>query len=141
MIVLDTNVLSELMKPSGHRSPRVADWLRHQPAEGIFTTTVTMAEIFAGIAILPDGRRKAQIHAAADSIFDTAFARRVLPFDEASARAYADIVTARRGAGQPIAPLDIQIAAIARAHRMAVATRNVPDFQESGVELIDPWNV
>jgi toxin FitB len=139
MIVVDTNVLSEAMKPADIRSPRAFAWWREQSIDILFTTTITLAEVLAGVAILPEGKRRAQKQDAAERIFATVFAQRILPFDEAAARAYAGIITMRRKLGRSSDPFDIQIAAIAKTHGMAVATRNVPDFAEIGVEVIDPW--
>jgi predicted nucleic acid-binding protein len=139
VIIIDTNVLSELMKPAERRAPVVTQWMRAQPPQTIFLTTITLAEVLAGIAILPDGDRKKTKQAIGEKIFSTLFAGRILPFDEPAARIYADIVTQRRKRGRHNAPLDVQIASVARAHGMAVATRNISDFEDSGIELIDPW--
>jgi predicted nucleic acid-binding protein len=139
MIVIDTNVLSELMKPSALRSAEVFAWLRIQPAESVFTTTVSLAEILTGILLLPAGKRRQEMQAAAERVFSLAFGDRILPFDEVSARIYPELVTARQQRGRAIDPFDTQIAAIAKARGMAVATRNISDFDQSGVELIDPW--
>jgi toxin FitB len=139
MIVVDTNVLSEAMRPADSRSPRAFAWWREQPIGVLFTTTITLAEILAGIAILPEGKRRAQKLAAAEQIFATVFPQRILPFDETAARIYASMITVRRKLGRSTDPFDMQIAAIAKAHNMVVATRNVPDFDEIGVEIVDPW--
>jgi predicted nucleic acid-binding protein len=139
VIIIDTNVLSELMKPAERRAPVVTQWMRKQLPQSIFLTTITLAEVLAGIAILPDGDRKKTKQAIGEKIFSTLFAGRILPFDEPAARIYADIVTQRRKRGRHNAPLDVQIASVARAHGMAVATRNISDFEDSGIELIDPW--
>jgi predicted nucleic acid-binding protein len=139
MIVVDTNVLSEAMKPSDLRSPRAFAWWKGQSVGALFTTTITLAEVLAGIAILPAGKRRDQMQEAAEKIFATVFAQRILPFDEQAARIYAGMITVRRKAGRSSDPFDIQIAAIAKAHGMAVATRNVPDFEDVGVNVIDPW--
>jgi len=139
MIVVDTNVLSEAMKPADMRSPRVFAWWRSQPLDTMFTTTVTLAEILAGLAILPESKRRAQKQEAAERIFSIVFPRRILSFDEAAARIYADLITARRKRGGTTDPFDIQIASIAKSRGMAVATRNVPEFEQSGIEVIDPW--
>jgi hypothetical protein len=140
MIVVDTNVLSEVMKPSALRSVEVFEWLRSQPADAVFTTTVTVAEILTGIFILPPGNRREEMQVAAERVFTAVFADRILPFDEASARIYAELVAARRQRGRAIDAFDAQIAAIARSRGMAVATRNVADFQQTGIDLIDPWS-
>lgn len=141
MIILDTNVLSELMKPADMRSPAVTHWMRTQRSESVFTTTITLAEVLAGIGFLPDGdARKTKMLTIAEQIFSTLFSRRILPFDEPAARAYADIVTKRGKRGLHNAPIDIQIAAVAKARGMAVATRNTPDFEDSGIDVINPWS-
>jgi predicted nucleic acid-binding protein len=139
MVVLDTNVVSEAMKPVALRSDDVMAWLRSQPSEDIFTTTVTLAEVLAGIQMLPMGKRRAEKHEAANRIFTELFFDRILPFDEPAASAYADITTVRRKNALTIDVLDIQIAAIAKSRGMAVATRNTVDFEGNAIELINPW--
>ena len=109
------------------------------PARELFVTAVTEAEIRTGIAFLPEGGRRRGLADAAERTLGGLFAGRVLPFDSGAARAYADIAATRRAAGRPISQLDCQIAAIASSRGMAVATRNVRDFFETGVEIIDPW--
>ncbi len=138
MIVLDTNVLSEAMKPAP--APAAASWMARQKAAGLFTTAVSEAEILLGIAILPDGRRKQELEVAARRVLGL-FSNRILSFDSAAAQVYAKIVTKRREIGRPIGGFDAQIAAIAYSRGMALATRNVPDFDGVGVTLIDPWRV
>jgi len=138
MIVLDTNVLSEVMKPSP--APTVAAWMARENPGGLFTTAVTEAEIRLGVEVLPAGRRKQELEAAAQRIialFDT----RILPFDSIATQLFAQIVAGRRRMGLPIGDLDAQIAAIARSRGMALATRNVLDFDGTGIDVIDPWNV
>jgi len=135
-VVLDTNVISELMRATP--DARVRDWVREVLPDLIFTTSVTLAEVRFGIARLAAGRRRALLGAAADDVFGT-FADRVLPFDAAAANAYADIVVERKRIGEPIAGFDAQIAAICRIHRAALATRNTSDFARLGLDLIDPW--
>lgn len=137
MIVLDTNVVSELMRASP--TPAVQRWVAAQPATSLFTTAITQAEILHGVLLLPKGRRRAAIEAAAMSMFSEDFAARVLPFGGDAALAYAEIAAARRRMGRPISNLDAQIAAIARSTGAAVATRNTADFEDCEVELIDPW--
>ena len=136
MIVLDTNVLSEAMKPTP--DPAVARWMIRERGRGLFTTAVSEAEIIYGITILPDGRRKRELETAAQGIF-ALFAGRIFPFDSAAAREFALIVADRRRAGRPIADFDAQIAAITRTRGMSLATRDVQDFASTGVQLIDPW--
>jgi len=114
MFVLDTNILSAIM--SARPSPEVAAWIAGQPEDALFTTTVCQAEILAGLAVMPEGRRRVALETAAQAIFADDFNGRVLPFDAAAAAAYADIFAARRRAGRPTAPLDLMIAAVARAN-------------------------
>ena len=135
VIVLDTNVLSELMKPEP--DPTVAAWISARPATSLFTTTVTQAEILYGLQLLPLAKRRSR--PAVGDMFATDFAGRFLPFDQAAAQAYAEIAASRRRAGRPIAPFDAQIAAIARSRDAGVATRNVVDFEGCSIEVIDPW--
>lgn len=137
MIVLDTNVLSEMMRPDPDAT--VAAWISARPASSLFTTTVTQAEILYGLALLPSTRRRRLLEAAVSEIFATDLAGRVLPFDQAAARSYAEIAAARRRAGRPLAQFDAQIAAIARSRGAGVATRNVTDFEGCGIDVTDPW--
>ena len=120
-------------------NPAVYQWYRTIPRANLFVTSVTEAEILAGIAALPAGKRRKQLTELAIYTFQNSFTDRVFAFDSRSALHYADIVSDRRRIGLPIGPLDAQIAAIAREKGMAVATRNVRDFRECGVEVIDPW--
>jgi hypothetical protein len=136
MIVLDTNVLSEEMKPAPARE--VHRWLLRQNAAVLFTTAICEAEILAGLAALPEGRRKRELEAAARSVL-ALLAGRILSFDRAAAPHYADVLAARRMAGRPIDGLDAQIASIARLHGFAVATRDSSGFELTGVEVINPW--
>lgn len=135
-VVLDTNVISELMR--AEPDSRIEGWVREARPDLVYTTSVTLAEVRFGIARLPTGRRRTLLAAAADDVFD-AFADRVLPFDAAAAGHYADIVVEREHAGVPIAGFDAQIAAICRSHRVALVTRNTDDFEQLGLDLIDPW--
>ena len=137
MVLLDTNVVSELMR--GAPSAEVLSWMDEQPARGLFVAAVTEAEIRTGIAVLPDGVRRWGLVNAAERTLGELFAGRILPFDSDAARAYADIAAASRAAGRPVSQSDCQIAAIARSRGMAVATRNVRDFADAGVDVIDPW--
>jgi len=137
MIILDTNVLSEMLRPAPDGN--VLLWMARQAASQLFTTCVTEAEIRYGIARMPEGRKRSLLAAAVDGIFGIDLAGRVLPFDSDAARAYAGIVSQRERAGRPISQFDAQIAAVARAHGAAIATRNVSDFEDCGVALVDPW--
>ena len=137
MVVLDTNVVSEIMREDPHAGVLV--WLDERPTRELFVTAVTEAEVRTGIAYLPAGKRRSGIAEAAERAFGSLFGGRVLPFDSKAARAYAEIAAARRAAGRPVSQADGQIAAIARSRRMALATRNVRDFAGMGIDLIDPW--
>lgn len=137
MIIVDTNVLSELMR----RQPaaEVVRWVDSRPTASLFTTTVTQAEILFGTLLLPRGKRREAIHGAAVKMFEEDFAQRVLPFGPDAAHAYAEIASARRRSGRPISAFDAQIAAIARSAGAALATRNTADFEDCGIAVIDPW--
>lgn len=137
MIVLDTNVVSELMNPNG--SQTVKTWVDSQPREHLFITTITQAEILYGIAILPEGRRKQKLQNAAQATFSQDFLNRILLFDLESAEHFASIAANRRRQGIPISQFDAQIAAICRANQASLATRNVDDFVHCGIEIINPW--
>ena len=136
-VLLDTNVVSELMRKA--RDPDVADWVAGLPLEDLFFSAVGEAELRYGAAILPAGRRRDTLLADIEGMLREAFGNRVLPFDRAAAREYADIAASRRAVGRRVAPADCQIAAIARSRGMAVATRNVRDFDGIGVGIVNPW--
>ncbi len=138
MIVVDTNVISELMRPQP--DSRVAAWTRLQPRGGLYATTVSEGELRYGIAILPTGKRRNELAAMADEFFSAAFMGRILTFDRAAAVEFAEIGARRREAGNPITPLDCQIAAIARSNGATIATRNTADFRDCGVRIINPWD-
>jgi len=137
MIILDTNVLSELMRPAP--SPAVRAWVASQPAARLYTTTITQAEILYGLALIIDGRRRSALTNAAAQMFAEDFADRLLGFDAAAAEAFAPIAAARRQQGRPMAAFDAQIAAIAASQAAELATRNVADFLDCGIHLINPW--
>jgi toxin FitB len=137
VIVLDTNVVSELMRTAP--AADVVAWVHRQPAAQVCTTAVTLAEVRYGIARLPAGRRRDLLRAAADDVFG-AFADQVLAFDAVAATHYADVVVEREHSGSPISGFDAQIAAVCRAHRATLATRNTDDFDRLGIDLVDPWN-
>ena len=138
MIILDTNVLSELMRPAPAAS--VIRWVAVQPATSIYTTSITQAEIFHGIMLLPTGRRRIALEAAAKALFDQDFGGRVLPFGSDAALPYARIAAERRRTGRPISQFDAQIAAIAHSAGASIATRNVADYVATGVKIINPWD-
>jgi toxin FitB len=137
MLILDTNVVSELMKPAPE--PAVTAWLRRQRTDCLATTAVTVAEIRYGLDRLSDGKRKAELSAKFQAVLTRALAQRVLPFDRRATESYALLKGSRERAGRPISPFDAMIAAIARVHGAAVATRNVADFAACGVDIFDPW--
>jgi predicted nucleic acid-binding protein len=137
VIVLDTNVVSELMRASPAEA--VLQWISGQASEALYTTSITQAEVLNGVLKLPAGRRRRAIEEAAEAMFREDFAARVLPFDREAARPYAELVNERRRRGRPISQFDAQIAAIARAAGAVVATRNVDDFEHCGVDVLDPW--
>lgn len=138
MIVLDTNVISELFRP--RPEPRVIAWLEGI-SDDVAITTITVAELLAGVRLLPEGRRRAELgEAITDAIRPYRDARSLLAFEEAAAVEYAEVLAVRASAGLPISMADAQIAAICRVHRAVCATRNVKDFAQTGIELIDPWS-
>lgn len=137
MIVLDTNVISELARRVP--DPGVLSWLDSLEVSEVATTAVTAAELRYGVARLPDGHRKRELTVMIRGIVTEDFQGRVLPFDERASACYADIVTDREKIGRPIGVADAQIAAICRDLSAALATRNISDFEETGIELINPW--
>ncbi len=139
MLVLDTNVASELMRPEP--APEVADWISERDATEMFLTAVSEAELLYGIAIIPAGRRRDMLAAAMTRWFDLGFSERILPFDSSAARAYAEIASEKRLVGRPIGEADCQIAAISRSRGAVLVTRNVRDFEGTGVNVVNPWSV
>lgn len=137
MIILDTNVVSELMRAAPDLS--VVRWISAQRSTGLYTTSITQAEILHGVRLLPAGKRRKAIEAAADAMFREDFAGRVLPFGSDAARSYARIAAERRRIGRPISHFDAQIAAIAEANGAELATRYVGDFERCGIKVVDPW--
>ncbi|MCL6508983.1 MAG: type II toxin-antitoxin system VapC family toxin [Bryobacteraceae bacterium] len=136
MIVLDTNVISEAMKPEP--DPAVRDWLDEQAAETLYLSSVTVAELLFGIGALPGGRRKQKLAITLDGLL-ALFDGRILSFDTGAARHYADLAVAARSAGRGFPTPDGYIAAIATAHGFAVATRDASAFNAAGIPIIDPW--
>lgn len=136
MIVVDTNVVSELMRPAP--ATVVQEWVHGHDARQLCTTAITVAEVRYGIERLTDGRRKELLRAAAVEIFEM-FAEQVLPFDLAAAEEYALVVSQRDRLGLPVDGFDAQIAAICRVRGVPLATRNLGDFEKTGIEVIDPW--
>ena len=137
MYVIDTNVASELMRPAP--TPSVAAWIAERDTKDMFLTAVSEAELRYGVAIAPAGRRKGALEAAMTRWLDVGFGERILPFDSVAARAYAEIAADRRQTGRPIGEADCRIAAICRQRGAVLITRNVRDFQGTGVEVVDPW--
>lgn len=139
MILLDTNVLSEFMRPEP--SPHVVSWLDTQTPHSVFTTAVSRAEIELGLLVMPRGRRQEGLVEAAHSMFQEDFLGRCLSFDEDAALVYARVVSERRRIGRPITVEDAQIAAIALSNGMQLATRNMIDFELiEGLIIVNPWN-
>lgn len=138
MIILDTNVVSELLRPAPAR--QVEAWLSAQDGALIYFTSVGEAELRHGVSILPAGKRRTALNIAIEGILEEDFRDRILSFDRQAARAYADIAAERRAAGRPISQFDCQIAAIARVHGASVATRNTGDYDGCGIEVLNPWN-
>jgi predicted nucleic acid-binding protein len=137
MIVLDTNVLSEALRPVP--DARVLTWLEAQSRSALFTTTITRAELLYGVRLLPDGQRKTRLWEAVQAIFVSDMAGQVLGFDNDAADAYAEIAASRKAAGKPISLFDAMIAAIAKSRGARLATHNAKDFADCGIPLIDPW--
>lgn len=138
MILLDTNVLSEFMRPKP--APAVVAWLDSQPAARIWISTISRAEIQLGLHLMPQGQRQIALAQAADAMFEQEFAGRCLPFDATAADHYGRLVAERTQIGRPISVEDAQIAAVALAHQMRLATRNGGDFEHiANLQLINPW--
>lgn len=136
MIVLDTNVISEPLRPAAN--PGVLAWLDSQAAETLYLSTISLAELRFGVAVLPAGRRRSGMARAMERVF-AMFGERILPFDDAAATASAELRVAARKSGRAISLTDSYIAAIATAHGFAVATRDIAPFEAAGVAVIDPW--
>ena len=137
MILLDTNVLSELMRPAPETA--VAGWVGAQPFTSLFISAVTEAELLFGLALLRDGKRRDRLAQAIEGLLTEDFAGRILPFDSPAATAYARIASKRRAIGRPISQFDAQIAAIAMSRNAILATRDLDDFEGCGVQVINPW--
>jgi predicted nucleic acid-binding protein len=138
MIVLDTNVISEAMKPEPH--PTVRAWLNEQAAETLYLTSVTLAELLFGLACLPTGKRERRLTRVFDRLLGL-FADRVLPFDAEAARCYAALATSARNNGKGLPTPDGYIAAIAAARGFIVASRDTPSYEAAGMQIINPWMV
>jgi predicted nucleic acid-binding protein len=138
VIVLDTNVLSELIRP--RPDPGVVDWLRGQARSRLFTTAISRGEMLLGVLALPDGQRKRRLQQEVLGIFAADMAGRVLPYDGDAADAHAEFAAMRRAQGRPIGQSDAMIAGIVRSRGAMLATRNVRDFEGWGLTLVDPWH-
>jgi toxin FitB len=137
MIVLDTNVLSELMRPEPH--PGIIRWVAQFPSSSLFTTAVTQSELLYGLELMPEGKRRAILAAGAEEMFGRVLLGRILPFDSDAARLFAVVAAGRRKSGRPMSQPDGQIAAIARSHDATLATRNIRDFENCGIPVVNPW--
>ncbi len=137
MIILDTNVISELMRPAPDE--QVTRWVAAQDTATLYLTSITVAEILHGVMLLPAGRRRRAIESAAEAMFREDFADRILPFAGDEARSYAKISADRHRLGRPISQFDAQIAAIARTKGATLATRNITDFEHCAIKVINPW--
>ncbi|TKT82570.1 type II toxin-antitoxin system VapC family toxin [Aquamicrobium sp. LC103] len=137
MILLDTNVISETFRP--HPEPKVAKWLSSVPIEDLFVSSITTAELLYGMAILPDGRRKLELANVIERFLTEKIVNPIQSFDAHDASAYARISAHRHRIGRVVRELDAQIAAIAQTRSLTIATRNVSDFEDCGVEIINPW--
>ncbi|MHB8456000.1 MAG: PIN domain-containing protein [Acidiferrobacterales bacterium] len=137
MIILDTNVVSEPMKPNGN--PAVHAWLDQQAAETLYLTTTSLSELLVGIEMLPDGKRKEGLDVALSELVMRLFGSRILSFDQQAAMAYAPLIGRARAGGCLISVADGQIAAIAAVHGFSVATRDIAPFVAAGVPVINPW--
>ena len=138
MIVLDTNIVSEPMKPNGN--PIVQEWLDQQLVETLYLTATSLSELLVGIEIMPDGKRKKGLDAALVELITKLFGTRILPFDQQAAIAYAPLVGRARNDGHIISVADGQIAAIATVHGFTVATRDTEPFVAVGVPVMNPWD-
>jgi len=138
VIILDTNVISEPLKPSP--DPAVIRWLDRQSPATLYLTTISQAELLAGVSALPAGRRRTELRKVIDKELSFLFEDRVLPFGERSAEAYAQVVPAANAAGNPIDFADAAIGAIAIEHNYMLATRNVADFKGTSIKLLNPWS-
>jgi predicted nucleic acid-binding protein len=139
MILIDTNVISEVMKVSP--SLQVLEWLNQQDTNVLYVSAITIGEIEYGLRILPNGRRCLELKERFERFISKAFVHRILAFDESAARTYGDVMGLRKELGRPMSVPDGQIAAIARSGGLSIATRNTSDFEECGVDLINPFFV
>jgi predicted nucleic acid-binding protein len=139
MIVFDTNVISETLRPVPE--PAVLSWLRLIPRTEIWTCTIVLAELFSGVDLMPAGKRQWLLREKMEQLVPALFMGHVLAFDLPAARAYGPILAARKALGRPINQIDALIAATALANRATLATRNTPDFEDCGIQLVNPWQI
>jgi predicted nucleic acid-binding protein len=139
MILLDTNVLSEVMKPVPE--PAVLTWIDSQEQVGLWTCTIVVAEVLSGLDLMPAGNRKERLREKAEQMFSNLLTDRILTFDQLAARVYGTVLLKRRTIGRPIDEMDALIAATALAHGATLATRNTTDFEDCGIRLVNPWEV
>ncbi len=137
MIILDTNVVSEMIRPTP--AGQVMRWISSQPALLLYTTSITQAEMMYGMEVLTKGKKRKLLEAALEGMFAEDFRDRVLSFDAGCAKHFADIAASRKALGRPISQFDAQIAAIARNRKAILATRNTGDFADCGLKLSNPW--
>ncbi|NJL88367.1 MAG: type II toxin-antitoxin system VapC family toxin [Coleofasciculaceae cyanobacterium SM2_1_6] len=139
MIILDTNVISEFMRLLP--DPAVMAWVGQQEIPELFITTITQAEVYYGLALLPFGKRRLELARAVHQVFEQDFQQRILSFDSAAAMEYGTLAASRRQSGKPVSQADTQIAAIAQAQNAVLATRNIADFRDFGLALVNPWQL
>jgi predicted nucleic acid-binding protein len=137
MMVLDTNVLSEVVAPEP--SARVLAWISIEPPSSLYTTSISQAELLLGVELMALGRRRSALNAAIKKMLAEDFADRILSFDSYAAEAYARIAASRRAMGRPISEADARIAAITLSSGAALATRNARDFDHCGIKVLNPW--
>ena len=137
MIILDTNVVSEPLKPRANQI--VQDWLDQQAVETLYLTSTSLSELLYGIALLPAGKRKRVLSAGLEELVDRLFPSRVLPFDAAAAAYYASLASSARAKGHDVSVADAQIAAIAKVHGFVVATRDLDPFRVMNIPVVNPW--
>jgi toxin FitB len=138
VIILDTNVISEPVR--SNPSANVLAWLNREDHKGLFLTAISLAEILSGFALMPKGKRRNDLSSGMQSVIEKYLGSRILPFDASAARAYAELIEAAKISGRLLSEADAQIAAIVRAQRCVIATRDTAPFLAAGVEVINPWD-
>lgn len=139
MFVIDTNVASEIVRVDRVREPQVISWFSLHDMADMYLTAVNKAELLYGIAIMPMGRKRSALQLTVERWLEIGFRERILPFDDEATRMYAQIAAIRRSSGKPIQVSDCQIAAITRTKDAILVTRNVRDFEDTGIEIVNPW--